>query len=80
VKSPDRRRTIRLAAFIRLRRPRLPRPTLRPSGAPGGPARASRPPWSRATDPRWFVSRRPCGSLVPASRPSPASEAPSRLS
>jgi len=35
---------------------------------------------SRATDPRRFVLRRPCGSLFPALRPSPASEAPSRLS
>jgi hypothetical protein len=36
--------------------------------------------WSRVTDSRWSVSRRPGGSLCPASRPSSASEAPFRLS
>ena len=79
--SPDRRRSGRLAAPIRLRRP----PT-----SPSGPAAVRRSRWtslslaafrrSRATDPRWSVLRRPGGSLGPASQPSPASEAPFRLS
>jgi hypothetical protein len=56
---------------------------VRPRGRPTIPVDLLEPrglPAVRATDPRWVVLRRPGGSLGPASRPSPASEAPFRLS